>query len=182
MPVVVSLLFFSFHERLAAFKREGNISSASPFDVPLSPLPELYSTKTLEEPQIQSLSAETEVAASQSNEPTPFVAKGEQNHEKPQKESLAKRYEAVLRRVKEREAQLAAEGSPEEREENALLKSLPQLSLILRSCVYLALLSKRALTLVMDQGFLLSINSNLLLLMMLLINCARHIVIHLVCP
>jgi phosphatidylethanolamine-binding protein (PEBP) family uncharacterized protein len=49
------------------------------------------------------------------------------------KEAREERYAAVLRRVKEREARLAAAGSPEVQKEAFLLKSLPQLNLVLRS-------------------------------------------------
>ncbi|ELR22364.1 uncharacterized protein ACA1_253510 [Acanthamoeba castellanii str. Neff] len=137
------LLHPSFHERLVAFKAEGNIASSSTFEVPLSPLPEVPTAASL----AQAKSAKSSHNATmEREEPAPASATGQDDIEtnikagatkarfpSNTKEGRAERYAAVLRRVKEREAKLAAAGSAEEQKEAFLFKSLPQLNLVLRS-------------------------------------------------
>jgi hypothetical protein len=134
-----------FHERLVAFKAEGNIASSSTFEVPLSPLPEVPTAVSL----AQAKSAKSSHNATmEREEPAPASATGQDDIETNNKagatkarfpsntkEGRAERYAAVLRRVKEREAKLAAAGSAEEQKEAFLFKSLPQLNLVLRSYV-----------------------------------------------
>jgi hypothetical protein len=130
---------------LVAFKTEGNIASSSTFEVPLSPLPEVPTAASL----AQAKSAKSSHnATKEREEPAPATATGQGDIETNNtagatkarfasntKEGRAERYAAVLRRVKEREAKLAAAGSAEEQKEAFLLKSLPQLNLVLRSYV-----------------------------------------------
>lgn len=53
------------------------------------------------------------------------------------KKGHEERYEAVLQRIRERQAKLAAEGGVEAQKESSLLRSLPQFNLVLRSYVLL---------------------------------------------
>lgn len=52
---------------------------------------------------------------------------------KPNKKGHEERYATVLQRVQQRQAKLAAEGGVEAQREASLLRSLPQLNLVLRS-------------------------------------------------